>query len=64
MNKPIITRRPGGEYSTVTLSNGFVETLWFPDDGSPAVLVGRTRPEDVRRIHAQHIENYENYERS
>lgn len=58
--KPIITYRPGGEYSTITLPNGIIETMWFPDDPEqPSRCIGRTLPRDVRRVAADHIADYE-----
>jgi hypothetical protein len=53
-NRPHITRAPGGEYSTVRLPNGVIETMWFGDDKSQR-LVGRTRPESLATVAAQHI---------
>ena len=56
MDKPIIARRVGGEYSTVALPNGVIETMWFGDDGSTRT-VGRTYPPSIKDIAAQHIES-------
>lgn len=58
--RPIITRRPNGEYSTVTLPDGTVETCYFPDDpGEPSRVIGRTDPHDVRRLAAKHIAEHD-----
>ncbi len=54
MNKPIITRREGGEYSTVLLPGNIVETIWFDDDGSSRV-VSRTVLRSVESIAWEHI---------
>ncbi len=57
MFRPILTRRPSGEYSTVVLPDGSIETLFFPDDGSESVLVGRTL--SLGAIAKRHIAEYE-----
>jgi hypothetical protein len=36
--QPIITRRYNGEYSTVLLPNGVVETMWFGKDGTQRLI--------------------------
>lgn len=56
MNKPIINRRIGGEYSTVVLGN-VIETMWFGDDGTERV-VSRTVI-DPAVIARRHIEEDE-----
>lgn len=58
MNQPIITRRAGGEYSTVELVGGIIETMWFGDDGSQ-VMVDRTYLPTAQAIAAEHIARYE-----
>ena len=58
MARPIITRRPGGEYSTVELPDGSIETMWFGDDGTNR-FVGRTWPPNIREVLRQHIEEDE-----
>lgn len=52
--KPITTRGVGGEYSTVLLPDGTVETVWFGDDGSHR-FVKRTVLPSVADIAKQHI---------
>lgn len=52
--QPIVTRIKDGEYSTIVLPNGIVETVFFADDGTSRT-VGRTVPESTRRIHERHI---------
>lgn len=60
MSNPIITRRAGGEYSTVVLPDGWIETCWFPDDpAEPSRVIGRTAPQSVRDIAAAHIVEHE-----
>lgn len=57
MSNPIITRTRNGEYSTVRLPNGVIETMWFPDDPRLfAVQVGRTLPETLEQVAKRHIE--------
>lgn len=56
--KPIIIRRSHGEYSTVTLPDGIIETVWFGNDGTSQV-VGRTMPLSIPTIAEQHIEKHE-----
>lgn len=56
MERPIINRRIGGEYSTIVLPDGCVETMWFGDDGEQR-MVGRTWPESARQIAQKHIES-------
>lgn len=58
--KPLITRRPGGRYSTVRLPDGVIETVWFGDDGS-AVTVGRTY-QGMRETADKHIAAFESKE--
>ena len=59
MEKPFITRRYGkGEYSTVTLPDGVIETCWFGDDGSSRV-VGRSRPLTLASAAEKHISEWE-----
>lgn len=58
MNKPIIHRGIGGEYSTVVLPNGIVETIWFGDDGSQQ-FVGRTSLPTAELIAQSHISVFE-----
>jgi len=47
-----------GEFSTVELPDGVIETIFFGDDGSQTV-VGRTIPATLSRIQAEHIANIE-----
>lgn len=54
MNKPIINRRIGGEYSTIVLPDGTIETMWFGDNGDQR-MVARTFPESTRLIASRHI---------
>ncbi|ROR94024.1 hypothetical protein EDD28_2448 [Salana multivorans] len=54
MTSPIVTRVQGGEYSTVVLSDGSVETCFFHDDGSSRV-VARDFPERVQDIASRHV---------
>lgn len=56
--QPIITERYDGEFSTVELPGGVIETMWFGEDGSQ-VLVGRTYPHSKARIAADHIAEWE-----
>lgn len=58
MEKPFITRRSGGEYSTVTLPNGVIETCWFGDDGSSEVI-GRSYPQTLASAAQEHINAHE-----
>lgn len=44
MDKPIINRRVGGEYSTIVLPNGIIETMWFGDDGSQRFVARTVMP--------------------
>lgn len=53
----VITHTPEGVYSTITLSDGVVETCLFRNDGSTQV-VGRTVLLSMRGIQAQHIEEW------
>ena len=48
--EPIIQRYEGGEYSTVLLPDGVIETVWFDDDGSSRV-VARTPLSAIARRH-------------
>jgi hypothetical protein len=57
MDKPIITPAVNGEYSTITLPGGLIETIFFGDDGSQ-VFVGRTVM-SVREIANQQIAAFE-----
>lgn len=56
--QPIITERYDGEFSTVELPGGVIETMWFGEDGSQ-VLVGRTYPQTKIAIAEQHISEWE-----
>lgn len=59
MEKPFITKRSAGEYSTVTLANGVIETMWFPKDPNELpITVGRTYT-DLATIAKRHIDDYE-----
>jgi hypothetical protein len=53
-----ITRRLTGEYSTVVLANGVIETCWFGKDGSSRVI-GRTLPRSLAQVAEEHIERWE-----
>lgn len=53
--EPIITRREGGEYSTVLLPSNIVETIWFGNDGSSRV-VGRTVIGSIAALAREHVE--------
>lgn len=56
MQKAVINRVVGGEYSTIVIANGtsvVVETCWFPDSGLSKV-VGKS-VQDIREIAIQHI---------
>lgn len=60
MEKPLIKRGIGGEYSTISLGNGMVETMWFPDDPNvQPSLVGRSVERTLKGYQAEHISNYE-----
>lgn len=59
MEKPIVTRAVGGEYSTVRLTDGCIETMWFGDDGDTRT-VGRYFPMGVRAVAKMHIESDNN----
>lgn len=59
MPKPHITRRHDGEYSTMVLPSGTIETFWFGDDGSE-VFVNRTMPESLATVAERHIRTHEN----
>lgn len=54
MNKPIRTRRNGGEYSTVLSPDGIIETMFFPDDPAryPRVVA---RTASIERAHREAI---------
>lgn len=55
MDKPLTTRRNGGEYSTVALPGGILETMFFPDDRTiPPRTVARTA--SLSTFHRQAIE--------
>lgn len=56
--KPLITHRSGGEYSTVILPDGVIETVWFDNDGS-SQIVGRTYPQNKAAAAEAHIRAYE-----
>ena len=58
MNKPYITTRPNGEYSTVVLPDGGIETCWFGNDGSSKVI-GRYLPPSLSTVAYGHIAAYE-----
>ena len=45
-----------GEYSTIVLPNGMIETMFFPADGGNAITVGRT---SVRSVMLDHIHQWE-----
>lgn len=54
-----------GEYSTVELPNGVIETMFFPDDpDAKAILIGRTVPKSLRGYMEDHIQKFENGEDS
>ena len=55
MDKPIINRRIGGEYSTITLPGGTIETVWFGSDGEQR-MIGRYYPLSAREVAAMHID--------
>lgn len=55
--KTLTTRKPGGEYSTVRLPDGVIETVWFGDDGND-MTVGRTY-QGLRDIAEAHIKAFE-----
>lgn len=57
MEKPVITKAVGGEFSTVLLPSGVVETIWFGNDGSQ-VIIGRTYPFSIRDEAAKHIREF------
>lgn len=40
--EPYIIRGLGGDYSTVLLPSGIIETCWFSDDGVVSFVIGRT----------------------
>lgn len=55
----LIVKRSRGEYSTIRLPDGMVETVWFPDDqGEPSVTVGRTWT-GLAAIAEKHIHEWE-----
>lgn len=56
MNEPIIQRFGKGEYSTVELSDGTIETIYFGDDGSQRI-VGRERGDElwIKAIARKHL---------
>lgn len=56
--KPVIVKAQGGEYSTVELPSGIVETIFFADDGSSKVI-GRTFRKSVMEIAGEHIREFE-----
>jgi len=56
MFAPIITKRNDGEYSTVMLSNGVIETMFFPIKGESRV-VGRTSISVIAQRHILGDEN-------
>lgn len=59
MEKPFIVRRSAGEYSTVHLTNGVIETMWFPKDPNELpITVGRTYT-GLSEIAKSHINDYE-----
>jgi len=65
MNKPIVKRgyRNGlpGEYSTVELPNGVIETVWFADDDVvPSLIIARTVPRSILDIQNEHIDSDRN----
>ncbi|GAA5198744.1 hypothetical protein [Microbacterium jejuense] len=56
MDKPIINRRFDGEYSTVLLPGGIIETMWFPHDPDEReVCVGRST---IAAIAQRHIADH------
>lgn len=57
---PIITRRTYGEYSTVRLPDGMVETAWFPDDTRESyTVIGRSWGPLSRETSRMHIAEWE-----
>lgn len=59
MDKPFIVRRNDGEYSTIQLPNGVVETVWFPEDETKtSVTVGRTYV-GLASVAERHIRDWE-----
>lgn len=61
MEKPFIVKRYGkGEYSTATLPDGVIETVWFPDDWNESSrVIGRTYPLTLASAAAKHITEWE-----
>lgn len=56
--KPLITRRVDGEYSTAQIGN-YIETMWFPDDESEQpFMIDRTYI-GLATVARRHIEQYE-----
>lgn len=53
MSKAITSRGDGGEYSTVLLPDGIVETMFFGDDGSSRTVA---RSKSVERAHREAVE--------
>lgn len=57
MAKPVITRRSGGEFSTILIGDDMVETMWFPEEG-PAVTIARSHF-GLAAMAKKHIEDFE-----
>lgn len=57
--KPLITRGTyrgkRGEFSTVMLPDGLVETCFFPGDGSVSTVVFRQVPRSLRSYHDEAV---------
>lgn len=53
MFEPIIARYSDGEYSTIVLPNGIVETMWFGDDGEQR-FISRTNSAMAAHVAAVH----------
>ena len=57
MSEPIIRRHGHGEYSTVELYDGTIETVYFWDNGFQEV-VARTVPETVEEVAYRHFREH------
>lgn len=51
----ITTKVSDGIYSTVVLSDGSVETVFFPDNGEQSRVVSRRGPLNLRAIHNEDV---------
>lgn len=47
-----------GEWSTVVLPDGTIETCFFPDDDSSSTVVSRTQPVSLAHVHRENVREF------